>query len=255
MIIQEERLSVLLENQGQKIFGVLHRPVTPGKCPAVLICHGLAGHKTGHYRIYVSLAKRLSEMGIAVFRFDFRGSGDSEGEFTETTVEGEVSDALVAVNYLASLPFVDPARIGVLGRSFGGVVSVLLAAKYGKVKSLALWSPIFDPGEWKERWRPSAEEFSQINGQEIGSHLYPQLFEIDLKAALEKINHIPMLHIHGEKDAVVQVFHAEKFQRQRLNGEAESRFVRLPESDHHFTPMEERKFAIDTTVEWFIYSL
>lgn len=251
----EERLSVVLENQGQKIFGVLHRSLNVGKCPAVLICHGLAGHKSGHYRIYVELAKRLTELGIAVFRFDFRGCGDSEGDFTEITVEGEVSDAMTAMQYLASLPFVDPARIGVLGRSFGGVISVLLAAQFKNIKSLALWSPMFDPNEWKAQWKVSKESFTTINGQEVGGHLYPQLFEIDLQSCLEKISHIPMLHIHGEKDTVVQVLHADKFQRQRLNGEAESRFIRLPESDHHFTPLEERKFAVETTANWFLYSL
>ena len=77
----EERQSVVLENEGQKIFGILHRPIHVDSCPAVLICHGLAGHKTGQYRIYVILAEKLSEAGIASFRIDFRGSGDSEGKF------------------------------------------------------------------------------------------------------------------------------------------------------------------------------
>ena len=43
----EDRQSVVIENDGQKIFGMLHRPLPIRKTPAVLMCHGFAGNKAG----------------------------------------------------------------------------------------------------------------------------------------------------------------------------------------------------------------
>src|SRR6187200_2421224 len=100
MIIKENRESVVLENEGQKIFGILHLPEGLEYPPCVIICHGLGGNKVGHYRVYVDLAERLVQSGIAVFRFDFRGCGDSEGAFIDMSLQSEVSDAIKAVEFI-----------------------------------------------------------------------------------------------------------------------------------------------------------
>ena len=66
MSLYEDRESVVLENKGQKIFGIIHKPKVSGPIPAVLMCHGLGGHKTGKYRMYVLLAEKLSEWHCSV---------------------------------------------------------------------------------------------------------------------------------------------------------------------------------------------
>ena len=58
---EEERESIILKNHGQKLFCIFHKPAHRKNCPAVLLCHGLGGHKVGRYRLYVSLAKHLAE--------------------------------------------------------------------------------------------------------------------------------------------------------------------------------------------------
>lgn len=139
----EERESVVLTNQGQKIFGILHLPKGVHRPPCVLFCHGLGGHKTGRYRVYVDLAEALVKAKIAVFRFDFRGSGDSEGSFSEMTLKGEVSDALVALEYLKQEERIDTERLGVFGRSLGGAVAILSSALFQSIRCISLWAPIF----------------------------------------------------------------------------------------------------------------
>src|ERR1700722_17738329 len=143
----DHRESIVLENQGQKIFGILHRPVIPSdKYPAVLICHGLAGHKTGKYRIYVIFAEMLAKVGIASLRIDFRGSGDSEGDFSDMTLTSEVSDALLSLDFLKTVQDVDADRIGIFGRSIGGTVAFMTVHRDPAkcIKSIATWAPIFD---------------------------------------------------------------------------------------------------------------
>ena len=260
----EERDSIVLENEGQKLFGIFHRPFGLGPFPAVLICHGLAGNKTGRYRLYVRLAEKLSKLGIASFRVDFRGSGDSEGNFSETTLESEVSDAMIALNYLRSRQDIDKSRIGLFGRSVGGAVALMTAQKSGPVKSLAVWAPIYDGEQWEGQWAKlhaphiSEEyrlEMMKVNGQVPGDKFFNQLFEMKMEECLKELNSIPLLHIHGDRDVIVTPQHAERYATARQAVLDKSKFIRLPESDHDFSHTKEQMFALDETAQWFSMTL
>lgn len=51
--------------------------------------------RVGSHRLFVSLARELSKQGIAVFRFDYSGAGDSEGELTEfTAIQTDIDAAI-----------------------------------------------------------------------------------------------------------------------------------------------------------------
>jgi pimeloyl-ACP methyl ester carboxylesterase len=66
----------------------------------------------------------LSDLGYVVLRFDMRGCGDSEGEPGRVICLEQVEDTRSALTFLTQHPAVDPARIGVIGSSFGGAVAV-----------------------------------------------------------------------------------------------------------------------------------
>ena len=74
---------VVFDSKGQQIVGMLHVPNGRGRFPGALLLHGFTGTKTESHRMFVKLSRRLAEHGIASLRFDFRGSGDSAGEFEE----------------------------------------------------------------------------------------------------------------------------------------------------------------------------
>lgn len=260
----EEREPVVLYNQGQKIFGVLHRPLKEKKCPAVLMCHGLGGQKVGKGRLYVNLSEKLSSMGICTLRIDFRGSGDSEGEFSAMTIDSEVSDALIALEYLKDCPFVDTDRIAIFGRSFGGVVAVLAAKKFGKIRSIALWAPVFGCEQWKEKWQKAhssalkpeqRSNLLNIDGMSPGYPFFEQLFTLKLNDSLQDLANVPLLHVHGEKDHIVDLSHAQKFKEARHEAAGASKFRLLPLSDHDFTDHAERKSVILETADWFVKTL
>ena len=249
----ETRESIVLENEGQKIFGVLHKPLGAGKFPAVVMFHGLAGQKTGKGRLYVKLSELLAQNGIASLRIDFRGSGDSEGTFEETTLASQVSDALKAIHFLQEQPDIDRDRLGLFGRSLGGLIAVLAAAANGPVHSIALWAPIYDGEQWMERWRvrDPNDPLMVIDGQTVGLPLFEELFALNMKEKLAKIPHIPLLHVHGLKDQIVALSQADNYQRDRRQATAETEFIRLPRSDHEFSHIEERASLIQTTLAWF----
>jgi len=260
----EQRDAVVLENEGQKIFGVLHRPVTPGPFPVVLMCHGLAGHKTGKFRMYVILAQKLSEAGIASLRIDFRGSGDSEGDFSDMTLEGEVNDALKGLDYLYHLPFIDRERIGIFGRSVGGTVALMTAHRFKHIKSLALWAPLFDGHQWIDKWNLlHSSEISEehrmammrINGQVPGYNFFKGLFSIDMEKEIKPLDEIPFLLIHGEQDAVISIEHAHRYANLRKQAKGKNKFIWLPHSDHDFSLPQEQQKAINETSHWFANTL
>lgn len=252
----ERRDAITFTNKGAKLFGIFHRPLAPPPYPTIVCAHGLAGHRTGRFRVYVDLATELSKKGFGVFRFDFRGSGDSEGDFEMITPYDEVSDLLEAVKVVQGDPEVDVNRIGMFGRSFGGIVTVLAAAQIPDVvKSLALWAPLYSAKQWKEAWslakvNPELEEYRMINGQLCGIPFFEELFQLDIDPSFKKLDRIPLLHIHGSEDTVVLPSHAEDYELGRKGAKAISRFVRLP-TDHDLTKRAERFMAINETVDWF----
>lgn len=258
----EERESIILENNGQKIFGILHIPkIQQTLTPAVLICHGLAGHKTGRYRLYVELAQELSKAGIAAFRFDFRGSGDSEGDFSEITVNSQISDAIKALEFLGNYRNIDSSSIGIFGRSFGGAIAIMAANRHGGVKSIALWAPFFTPAPWKDQWNivqsPETpvlvrEELMRVNGQLGSVEFFNQFFRMELENEILELDSTALLHIHGEKDVrLTSNAHAQGYRNCRKNAKGESKFITLPNSDHDFSNADERKYAVRETTAWF----
>lgn len=258
--MNELRESIVLTNHNQKIFGILHLPEGVVNPPCVLICHGLGGHKTGRYRVYVELAEALVKRNIAAFRFDFRGSGDSEGNFSDMTLKGEVSDALCAFEYLKGESRIDNSRIGVFGRSLGGAVAVLSASAFGNVNCMALWAPIFNGDQWKHEWAKvknglasehEANELRRINGQIAGLNFYAEMFDMKVDLALKELSHIPLLLIHGEKDDLVTIRHSELYMDERRHSKEETQFIRLKKGDHDFSFSEERSYAVEETAKWF----
>lgn len=256
----EERVPVVLENEGQKIFAVFHRPKHVLNPPCVIVCHGLGGNKIGHYRAYVELAIRLVKVGIAVFRFDFRGSGDSDGDFADMTLQGQVSDLLAVLEYHLKNDQINSARLGLFGRSMGAAVGVMGSAIFNHVKTIALWAPIFNGDQWKHQWElvqkefateKESEEMRRINGQVASLYFYSEMFDINLEGPLQSLKNIPMMIIHGIHDPLVSIEHAEGYEKIRRQMSAPFEFIRLEHADHDFSHPAERQLALEKTTEWF----
>ena len=249
----EVRESVILENDDEKIFAVFHKPKkTIKKIPAVLFCHGFAGQKTGRHRAYVTIAEELAKSGIASLRLDFRGCGDSEGNLFQSSITGQVKDALKGLEFLINQEEIDASSIGILGRSLGGAIAVMTAKQFGSIKSLALWAPVFSTKPWeRELALLNKQEPIIFNGELIGRAFLKDLFNMQLGSDLLTLNEVPLLHIHGDQDFIVNSEHKKNYQTCRMNAEAETLFLNLEKCDHEFSDVEERNKAISSTVAWF----
>jgi dienelactone hydrolase len=116
-----------------------------GKSPAMLCLHqttptgadepaGLAGDSNLHY------ALELARRGYVTFAPDYPRFGENKNDpyaagFVSATMQGVVNHRR-AVDYLASLPEVDPGRIGVIGHSLGGHNAIFLAMCDPRVRAV-----------------------------------------------------------------------------------------------------------------------
>ena len=80
----------------------------------------------GH-RPFLVIADALARRGIASLRCDDRGVGRSTGDFAAATSADFATDAAAAFDLLAAVPEVDPARVGFVGHSEGGIVGPIAA--------------------------------------------------------------------------------------------------------------------------------
>src|SRR5579863_7078284 len=98
---------VVFTNKGQQLVGMVHVPEKVRPLPAVVLYHGFTGNHLESHLLFVKTARALAKAGIGSLRFDFRGSGNSEGKFSDMTVSGEIDDAMVALDFLSGQSWVD----------------------------------------------------------------------------------------------------------------------------------------------------
>jgi dienelactone hydrolase len=133
---------------GQKVVGTLALPDGVATPPVVLLLHGFTGSRdeleipAAKEGIFRRAARMWAAQGLASLRIDFRGNGDSEGAFADMTLDGQVKDALAALDLLAADNEVDRDRIALVGWSMGGAVGAIVAGRTPhKLTSVSLWAP------------------------------------------------------------------------------------------------------------------
>src|SRR6202789_1742476 len=105
---------IVFESKGQQVVGMLHLPEGRGRFPAALLLHGYTGTKVEQHRMLVKISRTRAEHGIASLRFDFRGSGDSAGDFEDMTIRSEVADSLEAIKFLARHKQINSRRLALI---------------------------------------------------------------------------------------------------------------------------------------------
>lgn len=144
--------NVTIASDAGPFIGTLDLPAGD-PAPAVLLLHGFTGSRNElptdsvPEGIFARVAERLAEAGYASLRIDFRGSGESVDELTyaDTTFEGQVADALAALDYLAASDKVVGDDLFIIGWSQGGLVATAAAGRSDVPDAVALWAAVADP--------------------------------------------------------------------------------------------------------------
>jgi dipeptidyl aminopeptidase/acylaminoacyl peptidase len=211
------------------------------------------GNRMESHWMFVKCSRALARAGFASLRFDFYGSGESEGEFRQMSLRGEIADGRAAVAFLRAQAGIDPERVGLLGLSLGGTVAAALAFSV-KAKVLVLWSAVAHMTRLCELLKKSARKVPNKPGvlEFEAREIPPRLVEDVLK--VEPIRHLarykgPTLIVHPEKDEVVPVSHARDFFQ--AAGAETKELALIAGSDHVYTSIPWEDEVLVRTVQWF----
>ncbi len=136
--VMEEPVQFICNNK--RLYGILHIPdsiVTPATI--MIILTGGPQVRTGGHRLYVQLSRFLCEHNISTFRFDYEGSGDSEGDFVGFQHAGP---SLAAAIHFLHKKFKNEVNVIIWSLCDGAAAAALyVATNQGYISGLILCNP------------------------------------------------------------------------------------------------------------------
>ena len=243
------------QNENQMIAGVLHTPEGRGPFAGVILCHGFTGNKVETHFLFVAMSRELERRRIASLRFDFRGSGESEGEFVDMTPSAEVSDARQALHVLAKQPEVDAARLGVIGLSLGGLVAACTAGREPAVRSVVLWAPVAETLSVLRTGDTKPQGWTDIGGLKLGAGFAEDVAKLQPVEELGR-SKAPVLVLHGAADQSVPVSHGRSYvDRAKLMPGRRADIRVIEGADHTFNRVDWTQTVIEATADWLAETL
>ena len=250
------------KSRGLTLRGMMHIPDGHGgNVPFVILFHGFCDDRNEINFVPTELSRRMCERGIASVRFDFAGSGESDGLFEDMTVSGEVADGQAILDYVRSLDFVDKSRIALHGLSMGGCVASMVAGLRNEdVCALSLWCPAPDVVYNLQSGRtlcgvpvPDIEEAgcADFEGLKVGLNFYRDALTLDPFAVAAKFTKRVNL-VHGDEDVTASVQCSHRYQ-EIYGGRAELLVVHGAE--HRFKSFDFRAARMDSALAFLTREL
>lgn len=178
--------AVTFENRtGHKLFGTIHRPIdsSNNELPTIVLLSPGVKMRVGPHRLYSRLTEMLVGLGFTVFKFDFFGLGDSEGElnrkhlmevYNDTESGLFVEDAMDALDWLSTTTGEQSFLLG--GLCGGAITSILAASENPRVLGLICLGPTVTmsmPPEQRMKYASSGE-LSALRGAYLRKLLDPK---------------------------------------------------------------------------------
>ena len=226
-------------NDGQLLAGVIEFPDSEPVAFAVF-AHCFTCSKD--LKAIVRVSRLLASLGIATLRFDFRGIGNSQGQFAESNFETNVADLMSAINWLAESHAA--ARL-LIGHSLGGAAAMSVAAlaaptESGPLSQLSALATLASPSctAHLAEFLLSQNTDIELTGQGdvvIGGRSWPITMQLikslrqrDLENEIRQIR-MPHLILHSPEDKTVAWRHSQTLLQQ--SGGLSS-LISLDGSDH-----------------------
>lgn len=188
--------------------GTLSRPNRRGSAPGLVLCHGFPAGSTGAAlagQSYIELAERISErMGWVVLAFNYRGCGESGGDFS---LAGWQADVVAALAHLRGTEGVHD--VWVAGFGTGGALAIAAAADDPDVRGVASVGTPADFSDWAANPRRLllyARSLGAIRDEEFPTDFKAwstELAAISAAGSAAKVSPRPLLIVHGTDDELV----------------------------------------------------
>jgi len=208
----------------------------------VVLGHGVTGNKDRPF--LVELADNLSNAGIPTIRFSFSGNGNSDGEFTQSTISKEIGDLASVLDVL------DNHTICYVGHSMGGAVGVLSASQDNRIKLLVSLAGMVETKAFAQR------EFGDVTPDKgfmwdeptcpLSQAYMDDLTQIDTVVDCASKISVPWLLVHGTEDDVVPIEDSQKIYAQA--NEPKELFT-IEDANHVFSD-DSLNPMVEKVVDW-----
>ncbi len=231
-----------------ELSGLLEQP-NAGSQSFVLFAHCFTCGKDFIAASHIS--KALVNAGFAVFRFDFTGLGNSDGDFANTNFSSNVEDLVAAANYLEAN---HQAPSILIGHSLGGAAVLKAAAQVSAAKAVVTIGSPADAAHVKHLFHCDIDTIEAEGEAEV--ELAGRPFKIkkqfidDLNA--QNIEHISNLNkallvMHSPVDDTVSIKEAEKIY---VAAKHPKSFVSLDSAHHLLTKQKDAAYAAKVIATW-----
>jgi dipeptidyl aminopeptidase/acylaminoacyl peptidase len=219
---------------GVTLAGTLAVPPGPGPHPAAVLVQGFGPQNrdgafgdlgNGAYRTW---ARELARRGLAVLRYDKRGTGESGGPpLSWLDARPLAADAVAAARALARLPGVDPRRVTLIGHSQGGDLALAAAASAPVSRLVTIGAPGRPLGMLSRASGSASRVLRRLMGPDVANATLRRDPLPDAARAPQ-----PALLVHGTADRTVPPEDMAALARARERAGRPTRTLSVPGAGH-----------------------
>jgi alpha-beta hydrolase superfamily lysophospholipase len=229
------QINITFESDGFLLKGMLHLPEA-NLPPIVIGSHGLLSNSYSPKQI--ALARECNANGIAYFRFDHRGCGQSNGVFNEvTSLDGRRNDLINAIKTIQMRKDIGK-KIGLFGSSMGGTVCISVAGVLEVDSWVTYAAPVRSSSITVTNKSDDAEKINPLLNQKY--------LTWDISDQLKHLHHIFILH--GDSDKIVSPANAHEIFTKSSNPK---KMIFQKGGNHPMSNKKHQKDFLREAVSWF----
>lgn len=225
--------------------------VASGPRPAIVLPHG--GPWARDDAGYNEWSQFFASLGFTVLQPNFRGSS-GYGTLYQALGYGQWGEAMLndladGIRWLLAEGVADPARICVVGGSYGGHAALMAAVKLPHlIRCSVAFAPVTDLRLWLDSMKETPAH-TQTAAMVMGGRGAAYLRD-NSPAAQAKRTGVPVLLLHGESDLTVPIEHSLLMEKALRRGKRPVEFVPLSGESHHLLREDNRLIALKRMAEF-----
>lgn len=217
-----------------------------GQNDLVIMLHGFSGNKNDHHFMFRTYANAIFDEGYDVVRFDFLGSGDSDGVFEDISIASQCQQCNAIIKHYQKTY----KKIHLWGFSLGGVIAALDAAKWhNEISSLFLLSPAFPLQRVMEKILSTSKKV--VNGYDMTGFLVPDKFLEEVK----NLNLNVLNAYQGKLKIVIgnmdQYISLKEVVERASNYQQSIEFIEVDKADHCYSSIDLTKKVVEEITSFY----
>jgi putative redox protein len=237
-------------SQGTNLSARIDEPDDGISKGAVLFAHCFTCSK--NLRAVGHISRALTSHGMGVFRFDFTGLGESEGDFADTNFSSNIDDLNAASKYMEQ-EWSAPRML--IGHSLGGAAVLQAAHHISSAEAVATIGAPCNPEHVTHHLMDKKDEIMKTGKARV--KLAGRIFTIK-KQFLDDLEEQKMDKIIGTLDKPLLIFHSPVDQTVGIDNAAHiyklakhpKSFISLDDADHLLTNEDDARYVGSVTAAW-----